>query len=139
LMQYSYSHDIVPDESLPYLYTPLKCYFSTTSPRMSRQYRSRTLAAYYLSILWRYPQTPLLSAALENAHVVWIGGVRYQETILKSYASPPARSRSGALGEVCHVPKNFTWLAFTYSASGRANRSAAARTGTSKQLPRHTT
>jgi len=29
-MQCSYSHDIVPDESLPYIYTPIKCYFSTT-------------------------------------------------------------------------------------------------------------
>ena len=33
-MQCSYSHDIVPDELLPYMHKPLKCYFSTTSPRI---------------------------------------------------------------------------------------------------------
>ena len=44
--------------------------------------------------------------------------------LLKSYAFPPALSRSGGLAEVCPGTKNLRWNALSDKTSGPANRSA---------------
>jgi len=69
--------------------------------------RHRTLAALSLSNLWRYPQTPFLTAASQNSCVFGIGGIPYQKTKICSSCFPPALSRSGGLAEVRPLTKSF--------------------------------
>ena len=69
------------------------------------QNRHRTLAALSLSNLWRYPQTPFLTAASQNSCVFGIGGIQYQKTKICSSCFPPALSRAGGLAEVRPLPK----------------------------------
>jgi len=58
-----------------------------------------------MSNLWRYPQTPFLTAALQNSCVFGIGGIPYQKTKICPSCFPPALSRSGGLAEVRPLPK----------------------------------
>jgi len=59
------------------------------------------VAAHHLPCLWQNPQTPFLTAAMQNRALVGIGGVQFQKQNLNPDGFPPALSSSGGLAEVC--------------------------------------